>query len=235
MTTTVHHTKKSYRFKVIAERIQQSIIRGDFSCGDRLPAERKMAADLRVSRPSVREALRVLEQKGLVEIRRGRNGGAFVKAPSTEGLPEGMEILLRFGQLSLGQIAEFRGAIEGGIAALAANVAGPEDIRMLNHRLAVARSFVGSGSGGVDAFIEADKALHLCTAQIAGNPLFTHALEAVLGQKQYFCRFLKLNPSFMEENFKDLSGIVQAMEKHQPATASGIIREHISRYNDAIG
>jgi GntR family transcriptional regulator, transcriptional repressor for pyruvate dehydrogenase complex len=74
------------RFRAIAARVQQLI---DSKCilpGDRLPAERKLADELQVSRTSVREALRILEQKDLVEIRLGKNGGAYVKPPSHKQL-----------------------------------------------------------------------------------------------------------------------------------------------------
>ena len=202
--------------------------------GDRLPAERKLAEKLRVSRISVREALRILEQKDLVEIRLGKNGGAYVRPPSHKPLYEGMEILLHFDQLSLDQIAQFREAIECGMVATAAMKAGPDDIRLLRHRLEAIRSVMGNGQGGIDQFIEADKAVHRCIAQIAGNPLFTEALEAALGLKRYFCRFNQLHPSFMDSNVKDLHDIVQAMENRQPHIASLKTRDHIVKFNASI-
>jgi DNA-binding FadR family transcriptional regulator len=234
MNTGGKNLPRIYQFRNVAERLQHLITQRDVSPGDRLPAERQLAADLQVSRSSVREALRVLEQKDLVEIRRGTKGGAYVKAPSHRQLSEGMDILLRFNQLSLDQIAEFREQIEGGVTALAAGKANADDLRMLKHRLEAAQSFLGKGCGGVDGFIEADKAIHLCVAQIAGNPLFTQALKALLGLRQYFCRFLKLDPSFMEADYADLSGIVQAMENRQPETAVSITQAHISRFNKLV-
>ena len=66
------------KFKEIADRIEKQITEGNLLSGERLPAERKLVAELQVSRSSVREALRILVQKDLVEIRRGAMGGAFV-------------------------------------------------------------------------------------------------------------------------------------------------------------
>ena len=222
------------RFRAIAARVQQLI---DSKCllpGDRLPAERKLADELQVSRTSVREALRILEQKDLVEIRLGKNGGAYVKPPSHKQLSEGMEILLRFDRLSLDQIAEFREAIECAIVASAARKAGKDDIRLLKFRLESARSVMGKGHSSIDEFIEADKAVHLCIAQIAENPLFTQALEAALGLKRYFCRFHRLHPSFMDSNLKDLHDIVQAIENRQPNIACFKTKNHIAIFNESI-
>ena len=229
--TEKRHQKES-RFRAIAARVQQLIAHRQILPGDRLPAERKLADELRVSRTSVREALRILEQKDLVEIRLGKNGGAYVKPPSHKQLSEGMEILLRFHQLSLNQIAEFREAIECAIVATTARNANPDDIRLLKNHLESARSVLGKDKSSIDEFIEADKAVHLCIAQIAGNPIFVQGLEAALGVKSYFCRFHRLNPSFMEPNLNDLADIVWAIEKHQPKIARIKTKNHIAIFND---
>ncbi len=68
----------------IAHRLSTAIALGEFSLGDRLPSERELAALLRVSRESVRSALRRLADAGLIEVRRGRGGGAFVRAEWAE-------------------------------------------------------------------------------------------------------------------------------------------------------
>lgn len=229
------NAQRASRFRNIADRITRMIDQGRILPDDRLPAERQLAALLEVSRASVREALRMLEQKGLIEIRLGKNGGAYVKPPSHGQLSDDMDMLLRFDRLSLDQIAEFREAIECGITALAARKAGPEDIRRLKYRLATARSIMESGQGWVDEFIDADKAVHLDIADIAGNPLFSQALAAALGLRRYFCRFLKLHPSMMESNLDDLIAIVRAMENHQPEIARCRTMAHIGRFNEAIG
>lgn len=222
------------RFRVIASKVQQLIAQRSILPGDRLPAERKLADELQVSRTSVREALGILEQKDLVEIRLGKKGGAYVKPPSHRQLSEGMEILLHFNQLSLDQIAEFREAIECTLVDVAARNARPDDIRLLKSHLESTRCIMGKGQGGIDEFIETDKALHRCIAQIVGNPLFVQGLDAAFGIKRYFCRFHRLNPSFMEANFNDLHEIVRAIENRQPDVASLKAKDHIAIFNKSI-
>ncbi|WP_319409325.1 FCD domain-containing protein [uncultured Desulfosarcina sp.] len=221
-----------FKFQEIADRIENRITEGSLLPGERLPSERKLVAELQVSRSSVREAFRILVQKDLVEIRRGARGGAFVKPPSCKQTSGPAEDLLQFDRLSLDQIAEFRDQIESGVVVLAVARLNSDDLRMLNYRLETVRSYLAKGSGWVDEFIEADKAVHLCIAKIAGNPLFSQALKATLGLKRYFFRFLDLAPCLMEKDFQDLSAIVRAMENHQPEAAARITRAHISRFNE---
>lgn len=224
----------SHRYAVVVEHIEARIASGNLAPGDRLPSERQLAAALKVGRSSVREALRVLDQRGLLDIRRGRRGGAYLREPSHRQTTAEMEMLLRFERLTLDQINDFRLAIEGYVTALAARAACQADIRQLHSRLERVRAGIMGGAAWIDAYIEADKAVHLYVAQMAGNPLFSQAIEAAMGLKPYFCRFLRLHPALMETNYLDLVEIVRAVEAHQPEVASGAIQHHINRFNAAI-
>ncbi|MEJ2641768.1 MAG: FCD domain-containing protein, partial [Desulfosarcinaceae bacterium] len=106
-----------------------------------------------------------------------------------------------------------------------------EDIRQLHHRLETARARMNRINDGLEAYIEADKAVHLFVAQIAGNPLFSQALEAAMGLKSYFCRFLRLRPALVEANYYDLVDIVRAVAEGRPEAASGATQAHIMRFN----
>ena len=223
--------RHAYRFEEIAVRIEALISAGSLLPGARLPAERKLVHQFQASRSTVREALRILAQKDLIEIRRGSKGGAFVKAPPDGRSPETVQTPLQFDRLPLNQIAEFREQIESGVTALAVSRVNAEGLRMLNGRLERARLILAGNSGRVDEFIEADKAFHLSVAKIAGNPLLIQALQETLGVKRYFHRFFELTPALMEINYQDLSEIVEAMANRQPQRAASITRVHISRFN----
>jgi DNA-binding FadR family transcriptional regulator len=84
---------------------------------------------------------------------------------------------------------------------------------------------------GLEAYIEADKAVHLFVAQMAGNPLFSQALAAAMGLKSYFCRFLRLRPALVEANYFDLVDIVRAVAAGRPEAASSASQAHIRRFN----
>ncbi len=233
MQTDKPHVSRKNRFHSVAEMLQDWITKGLVAPGDRLPAERKLAKELKVSRTSIREAFLVLEQKDLVEIRRGTKGGAYVKTPSTYQLFDEMNLLLQVKNLSLDQIVEFRQTIEKNVTVLASQKADLHDISRLKYQLGLAKSYVGRGSGWDSDFIEADKKIHLCIAQISKNPLFAQALEATLGLGRYFDRFHKLPPCLMEKNYIDLYNIVEAIENHKPDIAGSLAQTHITRFNIA--
>lgn len=221
------------RFQGIYGILEGWINQGLYQPGERLPAERKLAALLKVNRTAIREALLLLAEKGLVEIQRGKMGGAYVKEPSSVELTNAMDLLLRLDRLSFEEVAEFREMIEEGVTTIVARNAKPEDVRLLKHHLVIAKSYIGRGTGW-DDFIKADTSFHMCIAQISKNPLTVQALQATYNLQKYFNRFHNLDPRLMEDNLEDLCGIVEAIENHQPEVASRITHSHICRFNEAV-
>ena len=94
-------------------------------------AERELCEMFQTSRGTLREALRILEQKSLIEIRLGVNGGAYVKDANGELMAENLAMLIRSQTISLSHLAEFREGIEGSVAGLAAQRASAGDIKKL--------------------------------------------------------------------------------------------------------
>ena len=123
--------KQNRIFQDVVDQIQEAIIDGKLKVGDRLPSERELKDTLQTSRSTLREALRVLEQKGLIEIKLGTGGGAVVKAVTTDQVTESLDLLIRSQKVSLTHLAEFRESIEGDVVAIAARRAGSKDIKRL--------------------------------------------------------------------------------------------------------
>ena len=121
MATQLFRKAKQNRiFQDVVEQIQDVILDGKIKPGERLPSERELGEMLGTSRGTLREALRILEQKGLIEIRLGVNGGAIVKETNWEQMSETLALLIRSQSVALEHLAEFREGVEGIIASLAA-------------------------------------------------------------------------------------------------------------------
>lgn len=114
--------------EVIVDQIRLLIRQGQLSAGDRLPSERELCERFGVSRVTVREALRVLEANGLVEIRVGARGGAFVTAPSSRLVGEGISDLITLASLTAVEVTEARFVFERGIVPLVCERATQDDI-----------------------------------------------------------------------------------------------------------
>ena len=126
-----NQARQNRTFEDVIFQIQEAILGEKLKPGDRLPGERKLREIFRVSRGTLREALRVLEQKGLIAIKTGVKGGAIVSAISPKLVNESLELLLQYQKVSLSELAEFRETVEGLVAAKSAQKATKEDIKEL--------------------------------------------------------------------------------------------------------
>jgi DNA-binding FadR family transcriptional regulator len=147
--------------EVCADRLQRAIHSGMFVVGERLPPERELAAQLGVSRVTLREALARLEGSGYLRRARGAAGGAFVAEPDPDVLRA--RLLGRLDELA--HLAEYRAVVEGGAAALAAQRAGADEPAALRASLDALRDEEAA------AFRRADTGFHLAVAHASGNPV----------------------------------------------------------------
>ncbi|MBN2123894.1 MAG: FadR family transcriptional regulator, partial [Deltaproteobacteria bacterium] len=111
--------KQNRIFEDVVEQIQEAVLEGRLEPGSKLPSERDLREMFNTSRGTLREALRVLEQKGLISIKTGVTGGAVVNALTTSKVSESLDLLIRYQKVSLSDLAEFREGVEGIVAGLA--------------------------------------------------------------------------------------------------------------------
>ena len=164
-------------FQDLVDQIQTAILEGRLKPGDKLPPQRSLVEMFATSRASVREALRVLEQKGLIEVKLGVQGGAVVRKTNIDPASEVLTLLMHQNQVSLAHLEAFRLCVEGEVTALAAQSASREDIMKLRHILARARDCLRSDRPDAKAFVEVDIELHIALAEISGNPVFVAVVK----------------------------------------------------------
>lgn len=225
--------KQNRVFQDVVAQIQAAILDGEIAAGTKLPPERDLCELFQTSRGTLREALRILEQKSLIEIRLGASGGAYVRDLNSELMAENLAMLIRSSAVSLEHLEEFREGIEGTVAALAARRVTAEDAAALNQLLAQADQLRAEGLARWSDFVRIDEQIHMAIARIAGNPLHTFVLTSLHANiHRYYDKFLTVGEHEMEENYQDLRLLIEAVTGGQPERALALAREHVLRFSD---
>jgi GntR family transcriptional repressor for pyruvate dehydrogenase complex len=166
--------KKTRIYEEVIGQLQELIKAGKLKAGDKLPPERDLAEAFKVSRTSVREAIRALETQGLVVSRPG--SGTFISAPSIESIVQPLAVLLCQEKDTLVDIFEMRLLVEPHIAALAAERATAADILQLKDILEDQQQQIARGESGV----EADTSFHLAMAQATQNMALVQLVSLIV-------------------------------------------------------
>lgn len=164
-------------YEQIVQQIEASILKGALKPGDQLPAERDLAQQFGVSRTAVREAVKTLREKGLVEALHGR--GTFVKDGTSQAVRQSLDLMIKIGQSDgSSHLAEVREILEPEIAALAATRIEEQHLTMMREAFAVMEH---SRKDDPEAFSEGDLDFHLALAEAAANPLILSLLDSIVG------------------------------------------------------
>jgi GntR family transcriptional regulator, transcriptional repressor for pyruvate dehydrogenase complex len=157
----------------VVEQLQQLVFDRHLKTGDRLPGERELCEKFGVSRTVIREATRIMAQRGILIIQPGR--GTYVTLPSQENIALAIELFARATNTPMASLVELRRALEPEIAALAASRVNSEHLQ----RLQVCIDEMDRCIEDPDGYIRADHGFHSTLAEATGNPLFI-AISSVI-------------------------------------------------------
>lgn len=132
---TLPPSSRPRAFEEICDRIRRQLATGKLKPGDKLPPERELAEQLKVSRAALREALRSLEIAGILTLKKGVKGGAFVQSGDPRNMTRLMQDLVHLGAISLGDLTEARLLIQSGVVRLACERATEEDIEAIGRNI----------------------------------------------------------------------------------------------------
>jgi GntR family transcriptional repressor for pyruvate dehydrogenase complex len=167
-------------FEGAVEQIAERIRLGELGEGDRLPAERELAAAMQISRPTLREAVRVLVDAGVLAVRPGSAGGTFVVSGYVP-----LELLRSKSELRLGEVAgvlEARRLVEPRVAQLAAVHAREDDFARLQASIDAHKALLAEGDvlANEDRFLQIDTQFHLRIARATGNSTIVSLMRGLL-------------------------------------------------------
>lgn len=199
---------------------------GRLQPGDRLPPERVLSETFGVGRATVRDALRVLEVMGLVEIRLGSTGGAFVTVPSTDLVGEGILNMMLVRRIDPAQIAETRALLELAILDLALTRITDEEISQLREECRHSRELVEAGTYDTDRF----RAFHTSLACATHNDAVALMAESFTGPLSLGnLRASEEAGESARRTVEEHDALVEAVERRDAATARKVLRDHLLR------
>ena len=219
-------------FEQVAEQIEKRILDGELRNGDRLPPERDLAEQFHVSRTAVREAMKILAQKGLIEMRPGR--GTIVIDGAHEAMQHSIGLVMK---LKLGEVGgsdnlvEVREILETEIAALAAARATEKEIAVMREAVRV----MDESLNDADAFIAADNNFHEALAQATQNTLILILVNSIVNllseqRKQIF----ETEGGPQRGQFHHRR-ILESVIRHDPEAARAAMHAHLRQVREDVG
>lgn len=162
-------------YEKIVQQIEKRIVDGDLKSGDKLPSERELGNQFGVSRTSVREAMKALSLKGLIEVMPGK--GTFITDQTSKALRHSLNLMVQIGKQETSKsLIELREILEPEIAAISAARAKEDNVAAMQEAI----DTMDSALEDVGTYIEADLDFHLALAEGTQNPLILLLIDILI-------------------------------------------------------
>ena len=217
-------------YEKIVDQIEGRILTGELKLGDHLPSERELAEQFRVSRTAVREAVKTLAEKGLVQVRPGR--GTFITNDTSEAVRLSLGRMLKIGQPEGARhLVEVREIFEPEIAALAALRATDEQIAAMREAVAMMDAALDDG----DTFIEADLDFHLALAEASQNSLIPALIDSIVDMLREQRMAIFRVAGGPQRGQTHHNRILEAVCRHDAPAAREAMRAHLRQVREDTG
>jgi GntR family transcriptional regulator, transcriptional repressor for pyruvate dehydrogenase complex len=212
----------------VTRRLLDFFTSGEIAAGDRLPAERLLAAQLGVGRSAVREALAALELLGIVSVRPG--SGTYLKGSVSELLPQTLSWGLWLGEPKTLELIQVRQVLEVQVARLAADHASDEQRRTIRTTIETMRAHRGDFS----VFVEADMRFHQVIAEAAGNSLLTDLLTTVRSLIRVWVERAVNDTAHTNLTLREHTAIAKALDARDADAAGTAMQKHMKSAGDRL-
>jgi GntR family transcriptional repressor for pyruvate dehydrogenase complex len=214
-------------YEQIVNQIEQRILKGDLHVGDQLPAERELCEQFGVSRTAVREAVKALRQKGLLETYPGR--GTFITNGTSKAMRHSLNLVVKLGAPNRsGDLVQVREMLEPQIAALAATHATDEQLNAMTEAVAV----MDAALNDADAFIEGDLDFHLALAEATQNDIIPLLIDSIVDLLREQRKRIFLTPGGPQRGQVHHKRILEAVMHHDPEASREAMRAHLQQVRE---
>lgn len=234
LTAEVLSVDSGHRSKAehVAQRILERILAAHLAPGSSFSTETELLAQFNVSRPTLRESLKMLEAQGVIDRRPGPGGGIIVRQPSIDTLAYGFSVFLRLHEVPFINVLKARELIEPALAAEAALNGSKADFDALE--ASIVRMKALDAQSDQDAFLEENRIFHSVIARASGNRLlevFWTAIGILAGGEQHGVRYSVGNQAHV---IKAHQRILDACRRRDAATAATEMEKHVMSLENLV-
>ncbi|MCJ7687006.1 MAG: FadR family transcriptional regulator [Desulfobacteraceae bacterium] len=206
---------------LVGSQLKESIFEGQYKSGQRMPSEHQLVEMFGVSRMIVREAIRDLERAGLIEVKRGPLGGAFVLSMKHDSVSRVIKDLLRLGKANVADIMEVRLGIEPIVAGLAAERRNEEDLEILANCLKA----IPEDPGG-DEYVSWNVSFHRLVARASHNPMYEILVNILMDFTEELVLSIKPRERVVHDTISH-PAIYEKIKRGEAEGASRKFRDHL--------
>jgi GntR family transcriptional repressor for pyruvate dehydrogenase complex len=213
-------------------QIKDAIFRRELKPGDKLPSERQLMEQFQTSRVTVREALRTLEQSGILEIRRGVEGGAFVRDPNTKVVNTFLQDMVSMGNIAISNLTEARLAMEPFSVKVATERIRGEALEQIYKNIREAKECLQKGTPNDARLLNLE--FHRLIAQASENPVILFLVDSIMEIMENNISSIRLGPGPVNNTLQWHEKIYGAMKNRDPGKAQLLMLKHIEDIQKAL-
>ena len=217
---------------VIVDQIKEAVFQKRLIPGSKLPSERQLMEQFRASRVTIREALRTLEQFGILEIRRGMEGGAFIRNPDTKFINNFLQDMFSMGKIKIPNLTEARMAVEPFSVKLAAEHITQETLEKVRLNIQEAKECLDKNNKNDARLLDLE--FHRLIAQASQNPVIFFMIDSIMDIMENNISSIPLSVKPVERTNEYHEEIYEAIKNRDAQRAQDLMLKHIEEIQYAL-
>ncbi len=229
MFQPVHTVRISHS---VVGQIKDAIFQKKLKPGDKLPSERQLMEQFQTSRVTIREALKSLEHSGIVEIRRGVEGGAFVRDPNTKVVNTFLQDMVSMGNIAISNLTEARLAMEPFSVKVATERIREEHLGQIHRNIRETKQCLNKGSQNDARLLNLE--FHRLIAHASENPVIFFLVDSIMEIMENNISSILLGAEPVHHTLQWHEKIYSAMKNRDPDKAERLMLKHIQDIQKAL-
>ena len=217
---------------VVVDQIKDAVFQKKLKAGDKLPSERQLMDQFKTSRVTIREALRTLEQFGILEIRRGMEGGAFIRDPNTKFINNFLQDMFSMEKIKISDLTEARMAIEPFSVKLATERITEDSLEKVRQNIQEARECLDRKNKNDARLLDLE--FHRLIAQASQNPVIFFMIDSIMDIMENNISSIPLSAKPVEKTNQYHEEIYAALRDRDVRKTEELMLRHIQEIHDAL-